>query len=152
MTSSQVPSSVQEAKWSGSSGSPAYPGELSRVPGVHVQEDHPLRRLLPDSKRPHAPGPQVQGAVNIFNSLKKLAHVKIISALPNECPPGLSREGALTKRIAANFSSFTRMTMMRNFVICVNTLQPNFVIPNINCKTHMDNIQKLYFHLRLPDQ
>ena len=68
MTSSQVPSSVQEAEWSRSSGSPAYPGELSCVPGVHVQEDHPLRRLLPDSKRPHAPGPQVQGAVNIFKS------------------------------------------------------------------------------------
>ena len=28
--------------------------------------------------------------------------------------------------------------MMRNFVICVNTLQPNFVILNINCRTHMD--------------
>ena len=42
--------------------------------------------------------------------------------------------------------------MMRNFVICVNTLQPNFVILNINSRTHMDNIQKLYFHLRLPNQ
>ena len=66
MTCSQAPSSVQEAEWRRSSGSPAYPGELSRVPRVHVQEDHPLRRLLPDSKRPHASGPQVQGAVNIF--------------------------------------------------------------------------------------
>ena len=27
--------------------------------------------------------------------------------------------------------------MMRNFVICVNTLQPNFVILNINCRTHI---------------
>ena len=26
--------------------SPAYSGELARVPGVHLQEDHPLRRLL----------------------------------------------------------------------------------------------------------
>ena len=27
---------------------------------------------------------------------------------------------------------------MRNFVICVNTLQPNFLILNINCRTDMD--------------
>ena len=30
---------------------------------------------------------------------------------------------------------------MRNFVICVNTLQLSFVILNINSRTHMDNIK-----------
>ena len=56
-----IPSLQEVKRWSGSfCWSPTYSGELARVPRVHLQEDHSLRRLLTNLARPHSAGDQVQ--------------------------------------------------------------------------------------------
>ena len=85
--------------------SPAYSGELARLPGVHLQEDHPLRRLftnvgirsaltsphyLPQIARAHSPGAQVQ-ALSVGLCMSPSSSIFL---LQDECPPGLPGKGA----------------------------------------------------------
>ena len=59
--SPNIPSLQEVERWSGSfCWSPTYSGELARVPRVHLQENHSLRRLLTNLARPHSAGDQVQ--------------------------------------------------------------------------------------------
>ena len=107
--------SLQEV-WGGCSSTsraPTYSGELARVPGVHLQEDHPLRRLLTNVgirtstlTSPHYLLHRLRGHTRQGLKCKLCRYVgpflcitqsSSIFLLQDECPPRLPGKGGKIK-------------------------------------------------------